>query len=813
MKSIRIKTKLLISFAIAITAALVIGLTGFLNIARMNEMIENNDYTIVKPIVYLNRITYDLGEISTLVRDAVITDDAGQSDVFSNMEIFQDDIRVQLNGYLDDLFDRGMKDTGEYEIISDLSVKVSEWTLEMVNIATMSESGQRQAAVQMLYGPIITKGNNINALLENLVELNEEKAAISRENARDSYMSSTLFIVLIASSAAGILIVFGLVIIRSINNSVGSIVTAAESLASGNTNMEMKALPDDEMGQIGRALSQVADSIAGVLSDNYRVFQDAGAGKLDSRTDAKKYQGDYHMILNGVNDTLETICYHLDAVPVSISFFEPDGRFLYSNKALYDYLPHFDLQTDDADLLARILTSGDSDVIPADVFSAINGEFGVYNTTISFGSDDPEGSRTFALTLHNISGNSTAKISCMMLTIVDITEVTHAKSEAERANLAKTNFLSNMSHEIRTPMNAIIGMTQIARRQNDPEKIQDCVNKIEGSSHHLLSLLNDILDMSKIEAGRFELSPESVSISNEIDFVISMMRSKAFENSIEIIGDLDVVHDFILVDRLRLRQILINLLSNAIKFSPDGGCIRLIIRENDHGDGRSEYLFRVEDEGIGMNEEQVSKLFKSFVQADMSISKRFGGTGLGLSISKSIIEIMGGSISVESEVGKGSKFYFNIEVQTLDSMTEEENSARDELYRTPDFSIYRLLVVDDIEINRTIVSEMLADTKVKIEEASNGLEAVESFRNSKPGYFDLILMDMQMPKMDGCESSRVIRGLDHPDAKKVIIVAMTANAMKSDVELVLEAGMNAHIAKPIIYDSFIQTLKRMLNNV
>jgi len=365
-------------------------------------------------------------------------------------------------------------------------------------------------------------------------------------------------------------------------------------------------------------------------------------------------------------------------------------------------------------------------------------------------------------------------------------------------------------------MNAIIGMTQIARRADGLDKIRECINKIEASSHHLLGLLNNILDMSKIEAGKLTLVPEPLKISEEILFVISMMRSRARESGIEITQEVKIKRDHVSADKLRLNQILINLLSNAVKFSPSGGHIRLTAEETEPGADASVYRFLVEDQGIGMTEEQTSRLFKSFEQADMSITKRFGGTGLGLSISKSIVEMMGGHIGVESKPGKGSTFFFTVRLSAalkIDGNGNGKKTVADSNEiphkESVDFSKIRALVVDDIEINRVIVAEMLADTQIKIEEAATGREAVEIFDSSAPGHFDIIFMDMQMPEMDGCEASRAIRALLRKDAKKIPIVAMTANVMKSDVEQVLDAGMNGHIAKPIDFENVIDTIRRM----
>jgi CheY-like chemotaxis protein len=320
--------------------------------------------------------------------------------------------------------------------------------------------------------------------------------------------------------------------------------------------------------------------------------------------------------------------------------------------------------------------------------------------------------------------------------------------------------------------------------------------------------------MSKIEAGKLFLTEEKTRLSEDMQYVLSMMRSRAGDNDITISIRSEITHDVVLTDNLRLNQVLINLISNAIKFSNRGSEIKLTMIETETDGDRSLYRFSVSDQGIGMSEEQIDRLFKAFEQADSSITRRFGGTGLGLSISKNIVEMMGGEIWVESEVGKGSIFYFTARLKTPGESDEEvanvgSGKPQDCALPVPDFSGLRILVADDIEINRIIVQEMLLETGVQIEEAGNGREAVALFEDNPPEHFDIILMDMQMPEMDGLEATREIRASRKPDAKTVAIVAMTANAMKSDVELVLEAGMNGHIAKPIDFENVIDTIRRM----
>ena len=403
--------------------------------------------------------------------------------------------------------------------------------------------------------------------------------------------------------------------------------------------------------------------------------------------------------------------------------------------------------------------------------------------------------------------------------MTDITEVMRAKSEAERANQTKTEFLSNMSHEIRTPMNAILGMTQIAGQSGSMEEIKECIGKIEGSSQHLLGILNDILDMSKIEAGKLEFSEEEFNLSEIVMFAVSLMKSRKDSKNIEITHDINIKNEHVIADSMRLNQVILNLLSNAVKFSPEGGVINVSVKETVRDADTSVYRFTVSDQGIGMSGEQISRLFHSFEQADSSISKRFGGTGLGLSISKSIIDRMNGNIWVESEVGAGSTFCFEIQLKTvaIHHSTDLSDAAVPQADDSPedlaDYTGIRALLVDDIEINRFIVVKMFSETGIQFEEAGNGREAVELFGNSPPGYFDMILMDIQMPVLDGYEATKEIRSMNRSDAKSVVIVAMTANALRADVETALDAGMNGHIAKPIDYKSAFKTIGELLNRL
>ncbi|MCL2044170.1 MAG: response regulator [Treponema sp.] len=536
----------------------------------------------------------------------------------------------------------------------------------------------------------------------------------------------------------------------------------------------------------------------------------------------------------------------------------------------------------------------------------------------------------------------------VIVIIHDVTEIERAREDAERASAAKSEFLSNMSHEMRTPMNAIIGMTTIGREATTVERKEYCLKKIEDASTHLLGVINDILDMSKIEANKLDLSFESFNFEKMIQKVVNVINFRVDEKNQTLSVNLDeAIPNTLIGDDQRLTQIITNLLSNAVKFTPEEGVVRLDACLKEKENDLYTIQIAVADSGIGISPEHQSRLFRSFQQADSGTSRKFGGTGLGLAISKRLVEMMGGTIWVDSELGKGATFSFtfcakrgedrsrkllsnniswnNVRILTVDDApdileyfqneatrlnvncdyassgdaaielmekngpydiyfidwkmpgmngielarkikelnpgtpsmiimisatewsdieTDAKNAGVDHYLQKPlfhsdivdslnrcfgvdhaetekvksngdDFSGFRILLVEDVEINREIVLELLDPTKLSIDCAENGKIAVEMVKDAQEPY-DMIFMDVHMPEMDGYEATRQIRAMEaercseseHP--KNIPIVAMTANVFREDVEKCLEAGMNSHVGKPLDLEKVLEKLRLYL---
>ncbi len=390
-------------------------------------------------------------------------------------------------------------------------------------------------------------------------------------------------------------------------------------------------------------------------------------------------------------------------------------------------------------------------------------------------------------------------------------KLTTAKQEADSANAAKSEFLSNMSHDIRTPMNGIVGMIDLAIHHiDDREKVLDYLGKMKLSSNHLISLINDILDMACIDSGRLSFKNEECSIRSIVSEVADIMRVQTdAKGQIFTVNADGVLHDRIIADEHRLKQIMINIIGNAHKFTPKGGTIKVDVTEKDNCMLRMTFS----DNGMGMTEEFVGKLFGRFERAQSSTDSKTEGTGLGMAITRSLVMMLGGSINVDSHVGEGTTFIVELPITpavTSPVPVKPATDIADEIAQI-DFAGRRFLLAEDNQLNAEIVMTLLTELGAEVEHAENGKEAVELFRKREEGYFDCILMDIKMPVMDGYEASLTIRkiGTDYADA--IPIIAVTADAFVSDKERARQSGMNEHVAKPIDVRQLYKTVRRFFN--
>lgn len=391
-----------------------------------------------------------------------------------------------------------------------------------------------------------------------------------------------------------------------------------------------------------------------------------------------------------------------------------------------------------------------------------------------------------------------------------------AYESARQASRAKSDFLANMSHDIRTPMNAIMGMSTIARRNiHDPEKLEDCLNKIDASSKHLLSLINSVLDMSKIESGKVVFVEEVFQLDQMIEDIKRIVQPQAEKKDIQFTGEYETLQGVMVKsDPLRIRQVLLNIVGNAIKFTPEKGKVHCSgFKVLSIYDGYSTFEFTCEDNGIGMDQEFVDKIFQPYERSKNVTSNEIEGSGLGMFISKNIVEMMNGEIYVESKKGEGTKFTVIFHLKEISEQPEKEKTEQNEETQIVFDAMKgkRILLVEDNDMNREIAQEFLTEEGILVENAVNGKEAVEKMEQSSLYYYDLILMDIQMPVMNGYEASAAIRRMDREDSG-LPIIAMTANAFSDDIRQAKEAGMNEHIAKPIDVSVIFSVLSDWMND-
>ena len=418
--------------------------------------------------------------------------------------------------------------------------------------------------------------------------------------------------------------------------------------------------------------------------------------------------------------------------------------------------------------------------------------------------------------------NSLKQMALQMLTLLIIFKIYQSsmgrekqmekqKVQAEQSSKAKSTFLSNMSHDIRTPMNAIVGYVGLMKKEHGlSSKATEYLQKIEMSSHHLLTLINDVLDMSRIESGKMELEAVPTNLRKLLDEARDLFAMQMDMKQIKYVVEAEKLENkMVLCDANRLNRVLLNLISNAYKFTPEGGEVSVRLKQIAAGDGKGSYEISVKDSGMGMSPEFAAKVFEAY-EREHTVSK-IQGTGLGMAITKGIIDLMGGTIDVKTELGKGTEFIIHVDFALSDEPEAAEEAQDGAVKQALDFSKIRVLLVEDNEINREIASLMLEDAGFMLEVAENGKIALEKVSASQPGYYQLVLMDVQMPVMNGYEATQAIRTLPEPKLASIPIIAMTANAFAEDVQTAKEAGMNGHLAKPLSVEKMMKTLTEILS--
>lgn len=603
-------------------------------------------------------------------------------------------------------------------------------------------------------------------------------------------ISISILVVCLFLVFSGIVIIF--VIRKVLTAPMRSITQNARELAMGRFESRLPGRfqhRKDEVGQLSSAFVQMSDAIHGVIQDIGALTVSARGGYLNERINAAGHQGDYNLIISGMNATLDVVCSHLDAMPSAFALFDGGMRSIYMNFTMRETASNYATLLDSRGLIEVLMQSCDSRDAAAKIAALFSEDMegDHYSDNVTLSTDNGE-ERNYSFSLRRIGGEDRSDGSvCVMMILSDVTLLIRAKMEAEKASQAKSYFLANMSHEMRTPMNAIIGMTNIGLTSADVERKNYCLKKIDEASNHLLGVINDILDMSKIEANKLELSYVEFEFEKMLQKVTNVINFRVGEKNQNFTIHIDrEIPRYLYGDDQRLAQVITNLLSNAVKFTPDEGTIRLstslIGVEGDFCTIRTE----VSDTGIGVSEEQRRRMFRSFEQADSGTSRKFGGTGLGLAISKRIVEMMGGEIWVESEEGAGSTFVFTAKMKRVDGEPKRI------LEPGVNWKTVRVLAVDDMPEILEYFEEIASQMEFRCDTASSGEEAL-SFLEEQ-GAYDIYFIDWKMPGMDGIELSRQIKERYEQNSVVIMISGGEWSHIEQEAK---KAGIDKFLSKPL----------------